>query len=292
MPEEITCQGRFVSATELGWLRHWIDDHWQWSRHRLAMELCRQWRWCSPGGRLKNFAARSFLRKLEQRGLISLPPIREAMQRRGWLTSFEWKADFVPDPLTTTLSELLPLQIFSCSKRSPEELRFRSYLAAHHYLGFGHTVGENLQYLIQDRQGRDLACLLFGSAAWKVEARDRLIGWSDVQRQRHLLTLTNNTRFLILPWIRVPHLASHILGKILRRLSSDWEAKYGHPIHLVETFVERDRFGGTCYRAANWIRAGETKGRSRQDRNQNLSVPIKDVYVYPLHPNFREALCQ
>ncbi len=291
MPEEIACQGRFVSATELGWLRHWVDDNRQWSRHRLAMELCRQWRWCSSAGRLKDFAARSFLRKLEERGLISLPPIRETMRRQGWLTSFEWEADFAPDPITSALSELLPLRIVSCSRRSPEEFRFRSYLAAHHYLGFGRTVGENLQYLVSDRRGRDLACLLFGSAAWKVKARDRFIGWSDIQRQRHLLSLTNNTRFLILPGVDVPHLASHVLGKILRRLSPDWEGKYGHPIHLVETFVERDRFRGTCYQAANWIRVGETKGRGRQDRSQTLSVPIKDIYVYPLHQHFRGALC-
>lgn len=292
MHEEIICQGRSVSAAKLVWLRDWIEERRQWSRHRLAVGLCHQWQWSSPAGRHKNFAARSFLMKLEQRGLISLPPVRETMRRQSWLKSFEARIDFVPEPITATLSDLLPVKMTLCSTGSPEESLFRSYLATHHYLGFGRTVGENLQYLVCDRQGRDLACLLFGSAAWKVEARDQWIGWNDVQRQRHLITLTNNTRFLILPWIKVPHLASHILSKVLRRLSIDWGEKYGHPIHLVETFVEKDRFRGTCYKAANFLDAGETKGRSRRDRDRTLSVPVKDVYLYPLHRNFREVLCR
>lgn len=293
MPEDIVCQGRSVSASELEWLRDWVDGHEQWSRHRLAVELCRHWQWETAAGRLKNYAARSFLLKLEQRGLIRLPSVRQEMRRRTWLGSFQQRFDFCPPPhpITAPLSQLGPFSMLICSCGSEEEVRFRSYLATHHYLGFGRTVGENLQYLARDRQGRDLACLLFGSAAWRADGRDRCIGWDDATRSRNLNLLTNNTRFLILPWIKVPHLASHILSKVLRRLSIDWEKKYGHPIHLVETFVEKDRFRGTCYKAANFIHAGETKGRSRQDRDQTLSVPVKDVYLYPLHRNFRGALC-
>jgi hypothetical protein len=229
--------------------------------------------------------------KLEHRGLISLPPVRETMRRLSWQKSFVVRRDLVPKPITAMIQDLLPVTVTLCARGSPEESLFRSYLATHHYLGFGKTVGENLQYLVRDRQGRDLACLLFGSAAWKVQARDRWIGWNDLQRQQHLVTLTNNTRFLVLPWVNAHHLASHILGKVLRRLSSDWQVKYGHPIHLVETFVERGRFRGTCYLAANWIPVGATKGRSRQDRNTTLSVPVKDIYLYPLHHHFREELC-
>lgn len=292
MQEEIVCQGRSVSTAELMWLRDWIENHRQWSRHRLALELCRQWQWSSAAGRLKNFAARSFLLKLQQRRLIALPPVRETMRRRSWQTSFERTVDFVPEPIKAALPELFSLQILLCPSRSSEESIFRSYLATYHYLGFGRTVGENLQYLVRDRQGRDLACILFGSAAWKVEVRDRFIGWDDVARAKHLNRITNNTRFLILPGIKVPHLASHILSKILRRVSIDWEEKYAHPIDLVETFVQKDRFRGTCYKAANFLYAGETKGRSRQDPNQTLSVPVKDVYLYALDPHFREALCR
>lgn len=291
MHEGIACQGRLISAAELGWLQDWVDDHRQWSRHRLAIGLCRQWQWISPAGRLKNFAARSFLMKLEQRGLISLPPVRESMRRLSWLKSFGARIDFIPEPVTASIEDLLPVDVTLCSTGSHEESLFRSYLETHHYLGFRKTVGENLGYLVRDRQGRDLACLLFGSAAWKVEVRDRWIGWTDETRKKNLNLITNNTRFLILPWVEVPHLASHVLGKILRRLSIDWQKKYGHPIPLVETFVEQDRFQGTCYKAANFMCVGETKGRSRQDRDQTMSVPVKCVYLYPLRKNFREALC-
>jgi len=147
-----------------------------------------------------------------------------------------------------------------------------------------------MKYLVQDRDGRDLACLLFGSAAWKTRPRDELIGWNHETRSRNLLWITNNTRFLILPWVRVPHLASHVLGRIIRRIRADWNAKYGHPVHLLETFVERERFIGTCYKAANWIYVGSTKGRGRQDRYTTLKVPIKDIYLYPLISHFKEAL--
>lgn len=291
MQEEIVCQGRSVSTYELRWLQSWLADQSEKSRHRLTLDLCKCWHWQTATGRLKNYAARSFLLKLESRGLICLPKVRETMRRRNWQKSFTARCDFVSEPVSTVLSECLPLTIIACVAGSADELCFRSHLAMHHYLGFGRTVGENLQYLIRDRQGRDLACLLFGSAAWKVEVRDRWIGWNDVQRQQNLITITNNTRFLILPWVKVPHLASHVLAKVLRRLPGDWQKKYGHSIHLVETFVEKDRFRGICYKATNFIYAGETKGRSRQDREKKLCVPVKDVYLYPLHRFFREALC-
>lgn len=283
-----------MSASEVAWLRGWLVDRRSESRHRLALDLCRRWQWKTTTGRLKNYAARSLLLKLERQGLIDLPPVRTSMRRTTWLQPPRREADVTqrPEGLAATLKELQPLSIAIPRPGSREEDLFRSHLAAYHYLGFGKTVGENLEYLVRDRGGRDLACLLFGAAAWKVESRDRFIGWDDGARCRNLNLLANNTRFLILPWVKVPHLASHILGIILRRLLADWREKYGHPIHLVETFVEKGRFRGCCYKAANWICAGETKGRSRQDRNQTMIVPIKDVYLYPFHQNFREALCR
>ena len=151
-------------------------------------------------------------------------------------------------------------------------------------------VGENLAYAVRNEAGRLLSSIVFGSAAWKCAARDAFIGWAAEQRRRHLHRITNNTRFLILPFVRIPHLASWIWGQVLRRLSRDWDAKYGHRVMLVETFVDRERFAGTCYKAANWIRTGQTTGRSRQDRTHALRVPVKDVYVYPLHRRFRQEL--
>ena len=160
-----------------------------------------------------------------------------------------------------------------------------------HYLGWSGAIGENLQYTVTTEAGQLLACMVFGSAAWKCRARDEFIGWSPLQKQQRLHQITNNTRFLILPWVRVPHLASWILGQVLRRLSGDWETQYGHRIALVETFVDRERFAGTCYKAANWIHTGATTGRSRQDREHTLKVPVKDVYLYPLDRRFRQELC-
>ena len=151
--------------------------------------------------------------------------------------------------------------------------------------------GENLGYLVQDRHGRDLACALFGAAAWKIRPRDAFIGWTANQRQTHLGGVVNNSRFLILPWVRVPELASHILGRVARRVARDWQARYSHPVVLLETFVERSRFRGSCYRAANWICVGQTQGRTRQDRQHQLQAPVKDILVYPLQANFRAQLC-
>ncbi|MEK9134191.1 MAG: Druantia anti-phage system protein DruA [Pseudomonadota bacterium] len=281
-----------MDAADLAWLQDWIRQHRDWSRGRLAFELCRQWDWRTPTGRLKNYAARSFLLKMEQRGFIPLPPIRTAMRRPTWSAAGEiLPAMPTPTPIRTPLAELTPLTHVIPKPGSFENKSFVHYLAQYHYLGFQRTVGENIKYLVRDQHGRDLACVLFGSAAWKTAPRDAFIGWSDTQRQGNINLLTNNTRFLILPWVSVPHLASHILGLILRQLRADWLSKYGHPVHLVETFVEQSRFRGTCYRAANWQCVGQTRGRSRQDRYTTLRVPVKDIYLYPLIQDFRRELC-
>ena len=276
----------------MAWLQDWIKQHRDWSRNRLAFQLCRQWDWRTPTGQLKNYAARSFLLKMEQRGFIPLPPIRTAMRRPTWSAAGELLLAMpAPTPISAPLAELTPLTLVLPKPGSFENKGFVHYLSHYHYLGFQRTVGENIKYLVRDQHGRDLACVLFGSAAWKTAPRDDFIGWSDTQRQHNINLLTNNTRFLILPWVSVPHLASHILGLILRRLRADWLSKYGHPVHLVETFVEQNRFRGTCYRAANWQCVGQTRGRSRQDRYTTLRVPVKNIYLYPLIPHFRKALC-
>lgn len=294
MAKSFVCQGRLINDADLIWLRSWIAANPEWSRFRIAQELCRLWNWTTPTGQLKDFAARTFLRKLYERGLIALPPIcTNKRTKKGFAVSL---TPATAEPLAashveTSLADLLPLSFIIVSTGSGEEARFHHYLSYHHYLGFHRTVGENIKYLVRDRHGRDLACILFGSASWKTRARDELIGWSHEARMRNLSWITNNTRFLILPWVRVPHLASHVLGRIIRRIRTDWRDKYGHTVHLLETFVERDRFFGTCYKAANWKYVGSTKGRSRQDRYNTLTVPVKDIYLYPLIPDFQEALC-
>ena len=174
----------------------------------------------------------------------------------------------------------------------PERVWVARALSQFHYLGFGGAVGENLQYVVRDGPGRPLACLVFGAAAWKCQERDRFLGWSAEQRQRNLGLLANNRRFLILPWVRAPHLASGILAQASHRLAQDWQTKYGHPIVALETFVQRERFAGTAYRAANWLAVGVTTERTRQDRHTRMQTPIKDIYLSPLGRSFRQVLCR
>jgi len=236
-------------------------------------------------------SCRCLLLKLERRGLLELPEraAKAYNHRRGR------RVPHMPHStaaIETNLASLQPLRIFDVRRSGRDEELFNCLLTSYHYLGLKTTVGEYMKYLVLDRSDRPLGCVLFGSAAWKAKARDKYIGWSVPEREKKLNYLTNNTRFLVLPWVRVPHLASCILGQALRRLNRDWLERYGHPVHLVETFVDRDRFLGTCYRAANWKRIGETAGRSRQDRHHKIQVPVKDIYVYPLRKDFREALCQ
>jgi hypothetical protein len=185
------------------------------------------------------------------------------------------------------LASLRPLHVDVVSSGSPEAALCQGLLQRHHYLGHRNGVGENLKYLVRERQGRPVACLLFGSAAWRCQPRDAFIGWTSTERQRRLSLVTNNTRFLILPWVQTPHLASHLVSLITRRLSRDWQAKYGHPIHLVETFVERDRFAGTGYRAAGWRVVGRTTGRGRNGPAAAPRAPLKEVLLQPLGADFR-----
>jgi hypothetical protein len=169
-------------------------------------------------------------------------------------------------------------------------LLFKFLLHRYHYLGHRNCVGQNLKYLARDRWGRPLACLLFGAAAWQAAARDQWIGWDVQQRQRYLGLLSNNARFMVLPWIQVPHLASHLLGRVAARLSADWQQKYGHSIYLLETFVEAPRFAGTCYRAAGWLRVGQTTGRTRNDDGRKPRAVPKAIYLKALCPDARQRL--
>jgi hypothetical protein len=188
------------------------------------------------------------------------------------------------------LSELGGVELAEVSSSSSGRAEVRAVLAQFHYLGWRMPVGENLQYLARGGHGGLVAVLVFGAAAWKCAARDQWIGWTVGQREARLGWIANNQRFLIAPWVRVRYLASHLLGEVARRIAADWRQKYGHPIVMLETFVERDRFAGTCYRAANWQRLGSTRGRSRQDRDHDLRVPVKEVYAYPLRPDWRKEL--
>jgi hypothetical protein len=282
-------QGRLVTPADVAQIRALLAAHPEWSRRQLSERLAAAWEWRTATGQLKDMATRSLLLKLDAQGLIALPPRRRVASNRMAPRALRVHA-WQQTPVAGPLADLGPLTITEVSADPVARRECAAALATFHYLGYRGPVGETLLYAVRQADGRLLACLVFGAAAWACRPRDGFIGWSPAQRAARLSALANNSRFLILPWVRVPHLASWTQGRVLRRLSADWLRKYGHPIALVETFVERDRFAGTCYRAANWQHLGTTTGRSRQDRFTTLQVPVKDVYVYPLCADARAVL--
>lgn len=291
MTESCVLQGRRIEPAEFHQLRQLVASHPEWSRYRLSRELCVLWGWRTATGQWKDMAARTLMRKLDERGWIELPARRGLSPNRHRLAPPPLRS-WPTTPMSGRLSDVGPLTITEVSGQADGRAEVRAALDQFHYLGYRTPVGENLQYVVREGAQRLLAVLVFGAAAWKCAARDRWIGWSPEQRQARLGWVANNQRFLILPSVEVRHLASHVLGRVARRIAADWQAKYGQPVVLLETFVERDRFAGTCYRAANWQALGATQGRSRQDRHRTLTVPLKEVYVCPLRASFREILAR
>lgn len=294
-------QGRRLRAVELQFIRALRESQPQWSRVELSRQLAEQWQWRNAAGQLKDMAARTLLLKLHRRGLITLPApqgrngnaARRAVPpgagRAPEELALELTGDALGRPAGATLAALGPLT-FTRAGTAAERREVRSLLVQYHYLGYGGPVGENVQHVVHDGRGRAVAVMVWGAAAWKCAPRDAFVGWSPAQRRARLSLVANQQRFLVLPWGRVPHLASHVLARGTRRLARDWHERYGHPVVLAETFVEVGRFAGTVYRAANWTRVGETQGRSRQDRTRTLQVPAKAVWLLPLQARFRAAL--
>lgn len=286
---ELTLQGRRITTPDIELVRNLITSNPSWNRTRISKELCAHWDWRRATGELKDIACRSLLRKLEELGYIQLPKgvhKNDSPARRNNVQAVLHSKK----PIQDSLKNLYPINVELVENGYPYQL-FKYFISAYHYLGWSGTIGENLKYLFFDTHERPLGCLMFGAAAWKIEARDTYIGWNAEVRVRNLSLVVNNNRFLVLPWINVPHLASHILGKICRRLNHDWQEKYNHPVYLVETFVEKDRFKGTCYKAANWGHVGVTKGRGKLDIKKQCLLPVKDIWLYPLDISFREKLC-
>lgn len=287
MKEKLIVRGRLVTPSDIVFIRSFIEKYHDKGRTFISKELCRYWNWRQPNGALKDMACRDFLSRLEKKGLITLPPSKSINHKR--------KAKRVislplhdKTPISSSLKEILPIEV-KLVRWTVHESLFNGFLSAYHYLGYCQFVGAHLKYMAFSKQ-RPLACLGFAVAAWRLNCRDRFIGWDDETRKKNLHLISNNVRFLILPWVKVPHLASHLLSLIAKRISSDWQRVYGYPIVLLETFVEKQRFFGTCYKAANWLKVGETCGRGRNDRYKKKNKPIKAVFVYPLHKNFRLIL--
>jgi hypothetical protein len=282
-------QGREITDQDIQFVRHFIGENPSWHRKKLSVELAKIWNWRDCSGQLKDMACRTFMLKLHRQGVIVLPPpLRAPTQRKE--TSVKISHSTVP--VSGSLKEILPVHSELVSPGSHSSHLFRYLLSEYHYLNYRGPVGKNIQYLVFDKQKRPLACLLFGAAAWKTAPRDVFIGWDHETRAANLAFIAGNSRFLILPWINIHHLASYLLGYISRRLYRDWMQKYNHPIYLLETFVQKDRFKGTCYKAANWHYLGDTKGRTRNGQCSDPRAPIKEVYVYPLHRRFKALLLQ
>jgi hypothetical protein len=294
METVLSHRGRAVTAADIAFIRQLIAAHPQASRRALSQILCEAWNWRQPNGALRDMVCRGLMLALHRAGHIELPAVRQVppnpLSRRG-------DARGKPDPMAVDatpwqarLAELGPIELRQV-RRTGEEPLFNSLLEHYHYLGYTQPVGEYLKYLAT-AQGRPLAAFAWSSAPRHLGARDRFIGWSAPARRHNIRFLAYNTRFLILPFVQVPHLASHLLGRMARVLSTDWEQAYGHPLYYLETFVDPQRFQGTCYRAANWQVLGRTCGLGKDAQSKIPNRPIKQVLAYPLTADFRERLGQ
>jgi hypothetical protein len=289
MPESLTFCGRRFGRDELELMRQTAHEFSALGVTEIARTVCELLNWTRPNGGLKNHECRQLLERLQAEGLLQLPEVRKR-GGRGTRRPEISGAYSEPAPLAGAAGQCEPLQLVLVEGQA-DSLRWREQMERHHYLGCRVPFGAHLRYWVRHRD-RELACLLWTSPAWKMQARDNWIGWSDQQRRRNLQSIVNNSRFLVLPWIRIQGLASKILALSARQMPRDWELRYGRRPLLLETLVDPTRFRGTCYRAANWIHIGQTTGRGRMDReHQAHGQAVKDIYVYPLVRDIQQRLC-
>jgi hypothetical protein len=281
-------RGREVTAEDVEFVRDLIARHPGQSRRALSKELCRAWGWRQQNGELRDMVCRGLMLALHRNGHIELPSVRCRPHNPLVVRAPRSRVEVDTTPIRERLEALRPLT-FSQVRRTPQESLFDGLVEEHHYLGYTQPVGEHLKYLVKAGE-RPIACFALSSAPRHMAPRDRFIGWSKEARKRNIGLLAYNTRFLVLPWVRVEHLASHLLSRMARRVSSDWEALYGHPVLYLESFVDLSRFRGTCYRAANWHFLGPTTGRGKNDLTKKPNRPVKEVLGLPLEKRFREIL--
>ncbi len=289
MEDVFVYRRRKITNEDIQFIHTLIKDQPDITRYRIARRLCRKWNWVQRNGEYKDGICRSLLAKLESVGLVQLPP-------RKKLPPIHHLRGRKPEPVAVdqeviaqALKALKPLDLVLV-RRTDKERLFNSLMEEFHYLGYSQPVGEHLKYMAYWRD-RVIGCLAWSSAPRHIGCRDRFIGWDQEDRKRSLHLIAYNTRFLILPWVRVKYLASHLLARCIRQIVGDWERHYNHPLYFLETFVDRERFRGTCYQAANWIYLGKTTGRGKDDQTGKANRSLKDVYGYPLCNDFRERLC-
>jgi hypothetical protein len=290
MNVRLTYRGRAVTDDDVAFIDQLIAAHPMASRRALSKKLCEAWNWVQPNGALRDMVCRGLMLALHRAGHIELPPQQQIPPNPLVRRSRPAVVDIDRTPLRGSLGAIRPLT-FRQVRRTQQEPLFNTLIEQHHYLGYTQPVGEHLKYLVYT-QDRPIACVAWCSAPRHLGCRDRFIGWSAEARRRNIRFLAYNTRYLILPWVQVPHLASHILGHMARVLSGDWERLYGHPVYFLETFVDPQRNRGTCYRAANWVVLGRTTGRGKNDQTWRPNRPIKEMLGYPLCRDFRERLAR
>lgn len=290
MDRELIIRRRRLRPEDLTQIRQLIAQEGGRGRSHISNRLCEIWDWRQANGRYRQIACRDLLRQLQAKGLIQLPPLLRPARREGYVNRVA----------KLELTDRVPLQVDGRSLRAEirvelaqevEKIQlFNRLIGTCHYLGYQQPTGAQLKYLAC-YQSQPMACLSFGPAAYQLAARDQWIGWHREHRLERLPWLVNNERFLILPWVQVRGLASLVLSQCLRRLRADWQRIYHHDLALAETFIQRDRFTGGCYAAANWRCVGQTRGRGRNDLFFEAALPVKTVWLYPLRKDFREVLC-
>ena len=290
MQRTLSYRHRVITDDDVDFIRQLIAEHPGSSRRDLSKKLCEAWHWVQANGALRDMVCRGLMLMLHREGLIELPPVRWVPRNPLVERSPQVLVNVDQTPLQVRLAELGAMAVRQVRRTSAEAL-FNSLLQHHHYLGYTQPVGEHLKYLVYAK-GRPIACVAWCSAARHLGSRDRFIGWGPQARRRNIRMLAYNTRFLILPWVTVPHLASHLLGRMARMLSADWQRVYGHRIYFVETFIDPQRFRGTCYRAANWTVLGTTTGRGKDAPTRQANRSIKQVLGLALVKDFRQRLSE
>jgi hypothetical protein len=280
-------RSQHLDEEAIAFIRGVVARHYEKGRSYIARAICEAWSWRQPNGKLKEYAARDMLLRLEERGLICLPP-RLRSKNNASVKAYDQVPLFTDTALAGSVSDY-PLPSFHLVSAG-SSYRWDSLVHHYHYLGHPKLVSEHLKYEVLI-DGQIVACLGWASAAWKIKDRDVFIGWDEQVKRKHLHLVVNNVRFLILPWVHVKHLASKILAMGLKCVSGAWQQVYGHPVYLAETFVDTSRYAGTCYRASNWRYVGQTKGSAKRGNSFLYHGRPKAIYLYPLHRDFRRMLC-
>jgi hypothetical protein len=286
----LTYRGKKITEEDVVFIRGLIAQNPEDSRSRLSQKLCQAWNWRQANGALRDMVCRGLMLMLYRGGHIELPARRWAPVNPLVYRKKPAPVQIEPYPIEGPLSSILPLEIQQV-RRTPLERLCNSLIEQYHYLNYCQPVGEHLKFLVFAHQ-RPIACMIYSSAPRHIGCRDRFIGWPVAIRRQNLHLMVYQTRYLILPWVRVPCLASHLLGQMAKRLSMDWQALYQHPVYFQETFVDLERFKGTCYKASNWLYLGKTTGRGKNDHTYKPNRSIKAVWGYPLCSDFRAKLCE